>query len=295
MHLDTFANPQLVIHCRCGYTSARGGLPLVGLQKCPKLVGCSGQGDRAGCDNECFSLRNALVLPSHFRSSCLPLNAASKSDRRRRRNHVCVGTGTSTSIWICHHDCSLQKTRRPRVSALMHMHTFLNVLHFEQFLIWSIIFKFVGWCKCTFWVLRRDKLWLRFKLRFGDLKFVKFAKSVLKLLILIRVSAACRWWDASPGVVVQHLDLSMSSTAGIQHSFLPKGAGSEKSLRIRGQTLPSKVEADPSRSAGPRQDAEITKCTWARKHATSIHGGCLLPRWNSNFKPSKEKSFEGLS
>jgi len=42
MHLDTFANPQLVIHCRCGYTSARGGLPLVGLQTCPKRFGLSG-------------------------------------------------------------------------------------------------------------------------------------------------------------------------------------------------------------------------------------------------------------
>ena len=35
IHLDIFANPQLVIHCRCGYTFARDGLPLVGLQTCP--------------------------------------------------------------------------------------------------------------------------------------------------------------------------------------------------------------------------------------------------------------------
>ena len=67
----------------------------------------------AGCVNGCCSLRNAWVLTSHFLSSCLPLNVASKSDRRRRRNHVCVGTMTSTGIWICHHDFPFRKQDTP--------------------------------------------------------------------------------------------------------------------------------------------------------------------------------------
>ena len=83
----------------------------------------------ADCVNGCCSLRNAWVLTSHCLSSCLTLNVASKSDRRRRRNHVCVGTDFNE-----HLDLSprfpIQKTRHPRVSVLMHMHPCLNALQF---------------------------------------------------------------------------------------------------------------------------------------------------------------------
>ena len=122
----------------------------------------------ADCVNGCCSLRNAWVLTSHCLSSCLTLNVASKSDRRRRRNHVCVGTGTSTSIWICTTIFSPENKTPSSFSFDAHAHVFERVA-LRQFQIWWINVKLVGWCKCTFWVLRRDKFWLLFAFRFGDL------------------------------------------------------------------------------------------------------------------------------
>ena len=73
-------------------------------------------------------------------------------------------------------------------------------------------------------------------------------------------NAASQTSERILGVVVQHLDLSMSSTAVILHNCHQR-AGSENGLRIRGLILPSKVEADSSMLARLRQDVGSTKCT----------------------------------
>ena len=115
------------------------------------------------------------------------------------------------------------------------------MLQSTQFHIQSSSFNVACWCKRRLQVggLHRDKFWLILKPRFGDLQTWNSSVHASSKLEL----ATWRWWDASPGVVVQHLGLSVFSTAGIKHRLHRKGEGFEKNLRIRGQTLHSKVLA----------------------------------------------------
>ena len=151
------------------------------------------------------------------------------------------------------------------------------VLYFKHFHIQSISCLFACWCKRTLKFVHRSKVFFWFKLGLGYCIRFKLAGSIFQVATSSNsVWAAWRWRYASPDVVVQHLGLSVLSTAGINHSLHRKGAGFEKSLRIRGQTLHSKVEADPSRIARLRREDERARCTWACKQATSIHGCCLF-------------------
>ena len=89
------------------------------------------------------------------------------------------------------------------------------MLQSTQFHIQSSSFNVACWCKRRLQVggLHRDKFWLILKPRFGDLQTWNSSVHASSKLEL----ATWRWWDASPGVVVQHLGLSVFSTAGIKH------------------------------------------------------------------------------